>query len=270
MQESLPPQLKKASTTGTNQHIIVQKRDLRLFHALSILRIVDRKQTQIISGFNSTTRVNARLLKLLHAGLLKRFFFVSALGGKRAIYSLSKKGAELIGTTPNGIQRPADSFLIGDKFVAHQLAINEVFCASHFDAYIRDRTVKNWKALTNPLSPAISIVPDAYFEIQLNGIIRPMFLEVDQGTEGIAVWNKKINEYLTLVSSGNFEHLFTHPRFGVLIVAASERRMQSLRTHVAKTTSKLFYFTTQERIAAQGFWSAIWFRPEGEQLEFLI
>jgi len=270
MQEGLQPQLKKASTTGTEQHVIVQKRDLRLFHALSILRIVDRKQTQRISGFNSTTRVNARLLKLLHAGLLKRFFFVSALGGKRAIYSLSKKGAELTGTAPNGIQRPADSFLIGDKFVAHQLAINEVFCASHFDAYIKARAVKEWKAFTNPLSPATSIVPDAYFEIHLTEIIRPMFLEVDQGTEGLAVWNKKINEYLTLASSGEFERLFGRPRFAVAVVAASARRMQSLRTHVAKTTSKLFYFTTQERIATQGFWSVIWFRPEGEQLEPLI
>jgi hypothetical protein len=270
MQESPQPHMKRASKTGTNEHVIVQHRDLRLFHALSILRIVDRKQTQIISGFNSTTRVNSRLLKLLHVGLLKRFFFVSALGGKRAIYSLSKRGAELIGTTPNGIQRPADSFLIGDKFVAHQLAINEVFCAAHFHTYIKDKTVKNWKALTKPLSPAISVIPDAYFEIHLNEIIRPMFLEVDQGTEGLTVWSKKINEYLTLASSGDFERLFAHPRFGVLVVAASERRMQSLRTHVAKITPKLFYFTTQERIAAQGFWSAIWFRPEGEQLESLI
>jgi len=103
---------------GSNVRLILQERDLRLLRTLSLLRIIDRQQAALIAPFTSTTRTNSRLHKLNQAGLLKRFFFVSALGGKRAVYSLSKKSAEVAGTTAHPIDRPADSFLIGDKFTA--------------------------------------------------------------------------------------------------------------------------------------------------------
>ncbi len=223
----------------------------------------------MLCGFNSLTRVNTRLLKLGRAGLLKRFFFVSALGGKRAIYCLSKKGAELIGTHPNAVNRPPDSFLIGDKFTAHQLAINQVYCAACSPLYIEGRKVQNWRGFAKPLSASVPLIPDAYFEICSNEMTRPVFLEVDRGTEGLPVWTKKINEYLSLAALGEFERLFLKPRFAVLVVASSERRMQSLRAHVRTITPKLFYFTTIEKITTQGFWTPIWLRPEGEHSQSL-
>ncbi|PYP90104.1 MAG: hypothetical protein DMG65_12145 [Candidatus Angelobacter sp. Gp1-AA117] len=258
----------KTSKTGSEVHLILQKRDLELLRALSLLRIIDRNQTAKICGFNSTSRVNTRLLKLSRAGILKRFFFVSTLGGKKAIYCLSKKGAELIGTVPNGLSRPSDSFLIGDKFVAHQLAINEVYCAAH--SYIEGGEVRRWQVFKQALSPACPVIPDAYFEIHSNEAIRPMYLEVDLGTEGIPVWNKKVKEYLGFAATGEFERLFGHSRFGVLVVTSSERRMQSLREAVGKLTSKLFYFTTLENLKACGFWQVPWLRPEGGVPQSLI
>src|SRR4029077_4541546 len=124
-----PKQAPPRSKIGTDVHVLLQQRDLLLLQALSLLRIVDREQASVICGFMSLTRVNTRLLKLRRAGLLKRFFFVSAEGGKRAIYSLTRRSAELIGARLNDIKRPTDSFLLGDKFVAHQLALNQVYCA---------------------------------------------------------------------------------------------------------------------------------------------
>jgi hypothetical protein len=233
------------------------------------LRILDRNQTSVIAGFKSITRVNTRLQKLAKAGLLRRFFFISALGGKKAIYSLSKKGADLIGVTPNGINRPKDSFLIGDKFVAHQLAINQVYCAACFDAHIEDRTLQEWRTMSEPLSKNIPLIPDAYFEIHIRDTVRPIFLEVDQGTEALKVWNEKINCYLSLAASGEFERIFQRPRFAVLIVTASERRQESLRAYIRKVTSKLFYFSTLEKTSTPGFWSEIWLRPEGEHIQSL-
>lgn len=96
-----------------------------------------------------------------------------------------------------------------------------------------------------------------------------MFLEVDLGTEGLPVWKKKVSEYLRLAASGEFERLFSFPRFAVLVVTASEWRMQSLRKETAKITSKLFYFSTLHRIEQQGFWSKVWLRPEGEEPQSL-
>lgn len=269
MQGSQRQKRSTASKTGSNARVIIQGRDRTLMQALSVLRILDRNQAAILSGFKSLTRINARLLKLTSAGLLKRFFFVSALGGKKAIYCLSQKGAELFDLPNSGINRPKDSFLIGDKFTAHQLAINQVYVALH-SPHIYEYKMGSWQTFSKPLSSAVPILPDAYFEICFNDTTRPMFLEVDQGTEGLAVWNKKIEGYLSLATTGEFLRLLGRPRFAVLVVAISERRMQSLREHVRKVTTKLFYFSTLDKITTQGFLSCIWLRPESDQVQSLI
>jgi len=241
-----------------------------LLQQISLLRIVDRQQAGIIAGFNSTTRVNTRLLKLRHAGLLKRFFFVSPSGGKRAVYCLSKKGGDLAGTPANAISRPQDSFLLGDKFVAHQLAINDVYCSATISKDQGSGADTKWHPPANSLRSLSHVVPDAYFEIRFHEVTRPMFLEVDLGTEGLPVWRKKLTEYLSLASSGEFEKIFRHPRFGVAVVASSEKRMLLLQKEISKATQKLFYFTTLEQIKAKSFWSQIWFRPVGDQRQSLI
>jgi hypothetical protein len=255
---------------GTDAHLVLQHRDLMLLRALSLLRVVDREQASVICGFKSLTRVNTRLLKLRRAGLLKRFFFVSAEGGKRAIYSLTRRSSELIGTGLNDIKRPADSFLLGDKFVAHQLALNQVYCACLFKPPPAAITIERWRTFRKPLSPAHPLIPDAYFEIHSNESVRPMFLEVDLGTEGLTVWNKKIEQYLNFAVSGEFARQFQNVRFSVLIVVDREPRLYSLRSCISKITQKLFYLTTFQRIKDHGFWAAIWLRPEGEQTQSLI
>ena len=264
-----PKQAQPRSKIGTDIHLLLQQRDLTLLKTLSLLRIVDREQARVICGFNSLTRVNSRLLKLTRAGLLKRFFFVGELGGKRAVYSLSRKGADLIGIPTAGLNRPQDSFLIGDRYTAHTLAVGQVYCMA-FCTGSDAATAENWQGFQKAVSPAVPVVPDGYFEIHTKAIVRPMFLEVDLGTEGLPVWNKKIMQYRQLAASGEFERLFSRPRFAVLVVAASERRMHSLRKETSQITSKLFYFSTLHRIEQQGFWSASWFRPEGEQTQPLI
>jgi hypothetical protein len=269
MPEAPKQKQQQTSRTGTKR-LILQKRDFWLFNALSTLRILDKRQAASIAGFNSNTRVNERLLKLRQTGLLKRFFFVSAVGGKRAIYCLTKKSADLIGIPLNAVHRPSDSFLIGDRFVAHQLAINEVYCASAIRQHASDPQISAFRLISKPLSDAIPIIPDAYFEINSNSFIRPMFLEVDLGTERHSIWNEKIKQYLNLASSGEFERLFAKPRFAVLVVTTSNGRMHSLRSHIRKSTSKLFYFTTFQALEEQGFWQSIWLRPEGEQTQPLI
>lgn len=170
----------------------------------------------------------------------------------------------------NAISRPSDSFLLGDKFAAHQLAVNEVYCQARKGKGLEKATHLHWRPGTEPVAPSVPIIPDVYFEIRTPEFIRPVFLEVDLGTEGLPVWSKKIEAYLSLASSGEFERIFTRPRFAVAVVTNSEKRMQSLRSHIAKFTSKLFYFSTMQRIKAEGFWSRIWLRPDQDQPQSLI
>jgi len=81
---------------NNNRTIVVQERDRHLLRELGVMRVVDREQVQNVAQFGSITRVNARLLALTRAGLLRRFFLGTTAGGKKALYSLSARGAALV------------------------------------------------------------------------------------------------------------------------------------------------------------------------------
>ena len=97
-----------------------------------------------------------------------------------------------------------------------------------------------------------------------------MFLEVDLGTEALTVWQQKTAYYLQLAVSGEFQKRFRQPQFRVLVVANSERRLRNIRAAIAKSTDKIFWFSTFEHIHRDGFWSPVWLRPTGDQRHSLI
>jgi hypothetical protein len=250
--------------------VILQARDRRLLAELTVMRVVDRELTKVVAGFQSTTRANARLLKLTHAGLLNRFFVGSIAAGRKAIYTQTAKGAAVIGAPFRGITRRYGKTLVGDLFVAHQTQINEIYATVKHrtlptgSSFIRSRT------FTEPLTEANRLIPDGYFELQTPGGIRSAFLEVDLGSETLKIWEQKIRSYLQIAVSGEFTRLFRQPQFRVLVVANSERRQRSIRAAITKQTDKIFWLSDLETINRAGFWSAVWLRPKGGQMLSLL
>jgi hypothetical protein len=234
------------------------------------MRVVDREQAKIVAGFGSTTRVNARLLRLTQAGLLKRFFTGTTAGGAKALYSLSLNGARAVGVPLRGPQRRRDEAIIADFFVEHQLAINEMHCRLKFRALPPEISFRRWLAFSEPVTQGLKLIPDGYLELGTPVGILGAFLEVDLGTESLTVWKEKVRQYLQLAVSGEFKRRFGKERFRVLVVAHSERRMHSLRQTVATITDKLFWFGDQRTIREKDFFGSIWFRPEVENREPLI
>src|SRR5262249_41628656 len=112
--------------------------------------------------------------------------------------------------------------------------------------------------------------PDGYFEVISGSEIKSMFLEVDQGTEALRIWQKKIDGYLKLAVTGEFQKLFGQPQFKVIVIANSERRADSIRNLVAKHTHKIFRFASFQTINHEGFWSAIWRKPLGDERQPLL
>src|ERR1700684_3688532 len=112
---------------GNNRRLVIlQNRDVHLLRELSVMRVIDREQAKIVAGFGSTSRANARLLALTKAGMLRRFFLGSG-GGRRALYTLSRGGAQAARVPFRGPRRPRDEVLVADYFVAHQLAVNAIY-----------------------------------------------------------------------------------------------------------------------------------------------
>jgi hypothetical protein len=247
--------------------IILQPRDERLLRELAAMRVIDREQTKIVAGFRSTTRANVRLLSLLNAGLLRRFFQGTTAGGKKSLYSLSTKGSRLIGVADNGLRHPKDELLIANFFVTHQMAVNEIYCVVKYRPIpIPDVRFGCWLWLSEQVSPAIPLIPDGYFEMSNQQGTVAAFIEVDLGNEGAAVWRKKIANYLRYATSGKFEEQFRRDRFRVLVIANSERRAQAIRKVVRGLTDKIFWFSTFDAIQREGFWCSVWLRPAENML----
>lgn len=257
---------------GNSQRLVIlQDRDRRLITELSVMRIIDRELAKVVAGFNSTTRANARLLLLTQAGYLRRNFIGTISGGRKAVYSLSKKSLTTVAIL-NGVSSGAaarDSF--SELFAEHQLRINEIYVTAKHQTIPRDgHQFQRWISFTRPLSASSSIIPDGYFELQTASDTKPFFLEVDMGTEALRVWTKKIEGYLRLAVSGEFKKLFGPERFKVLVTANSEKRAENIRQLTAKFTDKIFRFSSFQNINSEGFWSAIWRRPKADQRESLV
>ena len=251
--------------------IVLQERDRNLLRELAVLRVVDREQARTVAGFGSITRVNARLLALTRAGLLRRFFLGTTAGGKKAIYSLSAKGAALVDVPERGLRQRSNEALVGNFFVDHQLTINGIYCmVKHGTIPLCNVICKRWLGFYAPLTTGVRLIPDGYFELQIPSEVFAAFLEVDLGNESLGVWKEKVRNYLQYALSGNSERQFGRRRFRVLVVAHSERRLQSIRQVVAGITDKIFWLTSLEAIERNGFFGAIWLRPKGDARHTLI
>ncbi|MGA3197375.1 MAG: replication-relaxation family protein [Terriglobales bacterium] len=248
---------------------MIQIRDRELLAQLHLMRFADRNQIMAAAGFNSLTRINTRLLALHRAGLLRRFF-VGLGPGKKAIYSLSPKGAQLIGLQARGPRRRQNSFLV-DFSVLHQLAVNDVYCNLRFKPIaVPGVRCTHWIAFTEPIAKEQSLIPDGYAEFSTPRGIDGAFLEIDLGTEELKVWKEKARNYVHLAASGEFARQFSPMRFRVLVLADSARRLEYIRSAVAEVTEKIFWFATLEETHGDKFYSRVWLRPKGSDKQPLF
>jgi len=235
--------------------VVLQPRDRVLLRNLARFRILDRVQIATLASFHSRSRVNVRLAKLRGAGLVIRYFTSTDTGSRRSIYALSKQGSTEVDMPPVPMTWKPDSIIIGNAFAAHQLTLVDLYIAAL-------RSELTWNTPTAPLSPSIRLIPDVVVKIPNASF----FLELDLGTEALSVFARKASYYITLAVSGEFKSVIPHQRFSVLVAASDESRLRALRRTIAKQTQKLFWFATVETIKRQGFWSACWQRPTGDDL----
>lgn len=249
--------------------IILQPRDRELFRELSVLSVADHEQVMLVAGFGSISRVNRRLRQLTRAGFLRRFFLGSG-GGRKALYSLSESGARAGGVPARGLRRPEGALLAADYFVEHQLQVNSIYCTVKFGSIpLEGVSFRRWIAFHESITPELKLKPDGYVEFGSPSGITALFLEVDLGTETLGIWKDKTRKYLELALSSTFRRNFGHERFRVLVIANSERRLESLRKTIRAVTEKIFRFATLE-VARAAFFEPVWRRPQGDQTESLF
>jgi hypothetical protein len=251
-----------------NKGFIVQPRDLGLLQELATLRVADCEQVKVVVGFGSTTRANTRLLQLVRAGLLRRFFLGSG-GGRKALYALSPKGSELAQVPNRGPRRRQDEVLVADYFIGHQLAVNAIYCALRFGSLPTGVAFHRWVTFHEPITPSLRLIPDGYVEFRTSTRTLACFLEVDLGHEALSIWTKKVANYRRLARSDDFKRRFGLDQFRVLILVNSDRRLQSIRKAVRLVTKKVMWFATLDSVRTN-FFASVWLRPMGEEPTSLI
>jgi len=250
---------------------VPQPRDLHLLREAVVLKVFDRQQAQLCAGFTSSTRSHTRISRLVDEGLLRSFYTASDAGGKKCLYTLTRKGAGLVGSSFSGLGRSSGSLVVGDLFIAHQLEINQIYLTLKYRSIpIPNAQFQRWITPQAPLSTTSRIIPDGYFEFIVPNRTVCCFLEVDLGGETAKIWKSKIEAYLGFAASGQFEEQFQHPQFRVVIATTTDRRAQSLQALTAKYTDKLFWISTFNAIKRDGFWSSVWLRPAGDQRQSFL
>lgn len=243
--------------------LVLQPRDQRLLGALNHMRVTDREQSKVVAGFHSTTRANTRLVALTRAGLLSRVRVATVLGGQKFLYVLTKEGARVAGVPYRGGFKVGPT-LARNLFLEHQLQLNELYLQLvHRALPVDGVAVNNWRPFRASLSPGAGLIPDAYCEVSGASGVQSMFFEIDMGTESLHRWTGKAQAYLRLAASGEFRRLFHQNRFRVLVLVPSPRRLETVRTTVAKETTKLFWFSTFADVRGAALWSAVYLRPTG-------
>lgn len=244
----------------------IQKRDIKLLAPLADLGVIDSEQAKRIGEFGSTTRINARLLKLTAAGLLEKSFFGTIAGGRRAMYSLTPAGAAVAKVEYRRIRKRQRGIVQQTLFLNHRLAVNSVYLAlRHPNVSPSDIRLLRWFVPAVQVSAAIPLVPDAGLEIEVPSGSVAGFLEVDLGTEPMRIWSRKAKMYVDLAISGEFKSSLPCDQFRVFVVALSLSRVRSISAAIVKQTNKIFWLTTLESIKRDGFGSSTWRRPGEDQ-----
>lgn len=251
--------------------LVLQPRDRHLLRELHTLRVMDRDDARLVAGLRSVTRANTRLLGLVTAGFLRRVAVGTLKGGHKYVYALTRQGSAAVQVPYASIPLKTHAVIAGQPFLEHQFRLNALYlCLRYRPIPHPDVRLLRWDTFTRSIAPSVPLIPDAYAEIGTAERSTAMFVEVDQGTESLRVWRRKIDLYVALAVSGVFQSMFRHPQFRVLVIVPTAKRLATLRARIATVTTKIFWLTTSTSVGTPAFWGPVWYRPGDEQPHSLI
>ena len=195
----------------------------------------------------------------------------------KAVYCLADRGAELMGVDQavpvKQLSYLADSGEASEYFLAHTLAIADFRCALTLALLEQQKDAKlEWTAeaelrrqkvqvqvpgCTKPLP----LRPDGFARFQNPAGTRlQCFVEIDMGTEQLAVFARKVQAYLRYEQSDvQFKQVQHQRPFVVLTVTTSEARLLNLiETTESAGGGTRFRFTVFEHLTPEHVLGDIW------------
>ena len=240
-------------------------RHREVIRAVAGYRALDRRQIQTLL-FPSKSTTNYSLRRLYQHGYLERKMIPVEYGdGMRpAVYTLGRKGAELVGA--GGWTKKADK--VAFLFLEHLLCTNGVRIAVKLSAHRHGWAVREWRderelkgaridyvqvpSERSGRRQNVPVIPDGYFILDLGGRRAHFFLEVDRGTMALRRFRTKVDAYLAYVRSGMYQRRYRTRSLRVLTVTTGETRMRNLRSVTERAGgNELCWFCTFGQATAQ-------------------
>jgi hypothetical protein len=159
-------------------------------------------------------------------------------GSTGHIYALDTAGQRLVDLTSGG--RPSRPWALGAAFLNHSLAVSDVYVrlaiaggAGTLRLVRFDGEPHSWRPFHGPGGERVTLKPDAYAVVQIDGFEDSWFLEVDLGTEHLPALGRKLAAYRRYWQSGTEQA--NHDVFPlVLWLVPDERRAQLLAGAIAR------------------------------------
>lgn len=193
-------------------------RDAAVLHALARFRLA-RTSDLVAYAFAGVRRDTAAVrLRRLFDG--KYLAILPPEQGKENVYRLGPAGRAYLaedGVAAGGVPRGG---------LEHHLAIVETWVAIAGLASLElERALPDWELREQFRTTELQVVPDLFLLVRVGEVRHAVAIEVDRGTESLAVLNRKLEAYRSLW--GQAPGLFGFDRFGVAVVChAPARRVQ--------------------------------------------
>lgn len=274
----------------------LQERDIQILKTVYDYRFLQTDHIQALLP-GSREGIRRRLQKLYHNGYLERFFLPLPLGvgSSKAIYTLDKKGAQLLiksfGYEPERLRWHIKQTKTGANYLQHALMISNFRATltmavnSQPDLELlfwkQGKELRDYVEIRDERGRRIRIpvVPDAFFGLKDKRGRMYFFLEADRGTMTMSRFLRKMRGYWIYWKRGLHTKRYHIRNFRVLTVTNSQKRVENLarvtqKADDRKQGSKMFWFTHDKQIRLddpQSIVGAIWKTPiEGDGLHSLL
>ena len=230
----------EAQLASVADHLTQRDRDI--VKTLDRLRLASAKQLERLhfdgsprSRARNAGRVLSRLADLQVLARLERRVGGVRSGSAGFIYALDVAGQRLASVTgPAGGRRVRRPWTPGAPFVAHQLAVSEIYvllreAAGRDELNLLDFDGEPlcWRVYAGLSGGRSVLKPDAFVRVAAGGFEHLAFIEVDRATQSAPTIARKLAGYRRYAQTGREQYRWSvFPR--VLLLAPNEQRKQVL------------------------------------------
>ena len=239
--------------------------DEELLRVLATVHLATTSQVQRLTLDRQPVRTAEimtaqRLQRLRRLGLIRSFLRRPSdrRGGRPGyLHTLTADGLILAGGHYTiGGARPRASWRPGQEFVAHRLAITELYVRLVEHQRAGETTVRtfqaepeSWRHYTGPDGERLDLRPDALVRLEQAGVELSWFVEIDRGTEPARTLAAKCRNYRAYELSGIEQHRYqVFPGVAFLVLdSARQRLVERVITGQPDSARALFTVATEDQ-----------------------